>query len=205
MPHLQERFRCVESAPFVVEADAFLFQAGHHSIHDHERQGIVHLLPQEFVREPIDVHDQRVAVAADEKSYGLTLLDFFAEAGGENGEFARVPEFFLDFAEHRGEHRSVNLRHQDSHTVGPSGRQGLGDRIGTVVQFGHGRVHFIASLVAHAGTAVDDARHGGHGNAHQLRYFVNRCHGYCCSCLVAILLNVRIVSRQLRHGVVHSR
>jgi hypothetical protein len=178
---LQQKLRGEVPAEFVVETETVIRKAAHLAIHDHERRGVVIVIDEEFVRQPLDVDDQRVAIAAHEKTDRLALLCLVVVARRDQHEFSSSLQRLFDGAQHGAEKRAVQLRDQDAHRIGTARGQRLRDGIGPVAKLLHGVENPLPGLVADLGAGIDDSRNRGQRDARQLRDFIDVSHYLLCA------------------------
>ena len=132
---LQQRLRGEVTAELVVEAEAVIGEPAHLAVHDHQRRGVVFVLDEEFVGQPLDVHDERVAVAAHEEADGLALLLLACCGRRPPARTCRRRCSVSSMArQHRAEERAVQLRDQHADAVRAARRQRLRDGIRLVAE-----------------------------------------------------------------------
>ena len=119
------------------------------------------------------MHDQRVAVAADEEADAFALLVLAVVTGRDQYELAGGAQRLLDRTQHRAVERAVQLRDQHADAVGSPGCERLRDRIRLVAELEHGRQHFLPRFFLDARVGVDDARDGRDRNVRQLRDLIH--------------------------------
>ena len=164
------------TAELVVETEAMIGEAAYLAIHDHDRRGVVVVIDQELVGKPLDVNDERVAVAAHEKADGLALLLFLAVPRRHHHELSRRLQRLLDGAQHGAEEWTVQFGDQHADGIGAARGQRLRDGIGLIAELLHGIEHLLARLLADLGARIDDSRNGGQRDARQLRDFIDVRH-----------------------------
>ena len=169
------------TAELVVETEAMIGQAAHLAIHDHDRRGVVIVVDEELVGKPLDVNDERVAVAAHEKADGLALLLFLAVPRRHHHELARRLQRLLDGAQHRAEERTMQFGDQHADGIGAARGQRLRDGIGLIAKLLHGIQHLLARLLADFRARVDDSRDRGQRDPGQFRDFIDVRHYSLCA------------------------
>ena len=170
---LQERARGEVTAELVVEAEAAIGDAAHLAVHDHDGRVLLVLLDEEFVGQPRDVHDQRVAVAADEEANGFALQLLAVVTGRDQYELAGRAQRLLDRTQHRAVECAVQLRDQHADAVRGPRRERLRDRIRLVPELQHRRQHFLPRFLRDARVGVDYARDGRDRHVRELRDLVH--------------------------------
>ena len=108
---LSSELRGEVTAELVVETEAVIGEAAHLAVHTTMRR-VFWSARRGICRTGLDVHDQRVAVAAHEKADGLALLVLAAVTGRDQHELAGGLQRLLDRTQHRAEEWAVQLRDQ---------------------------------------------------------------------------------------------